>query len=298
MDTTPFYHATAACAGERFDLDLQPWEPDRAMTRPHWHTALEINFVRRGRGQYLIGGRNFPIRPRTVFVIPAGVPHQTVTDPREPHWNLTLYFRPQAVAPLGRTAVDTAAAVGICVRRLPAGSFSDLWEHLMDGLERERQHDGGSRSLTAAAKILDACLLVQRCAAAAAAAAESAPAPARLEYIRRMLEFIDDHLAEAMTLKRIAAHVGLNPNYASGLFHQVTGTTLFTYITGRRLHRARQLLASTDQPVAEVARRCGFVSVPTFYRHVRAAYGATPAALRQLAAAPLAVIGDAGAERE
>ncbi len=284
MEPGAIYQPCILSGVGRFRLDLTPLLPRRAMARPHWHDVLEINYVRRGRGRYWIDGRAYDIEPHLVFVIPPGVPHRTVPDAGEPHWNVTLRFRPDAVAPLGADALARARAIARDVRRMPVGPFADLWEALFAGLEGEARHAGDEWALAACAKLLDACLLVARCSAAAAAAPEAVCPVRQAEHVRRMMEFIDAHLDEPMTLRRIAQSAALHPNYASALFHSLTGTPLFTHVMARRVERARALLLSTSMPVAAVARRCGFRSTPSFYRSIREAYGATPGMLRQGAA--------------
>lgn len=265
--------------GFRVDRPGQP--PRRVMTRAHWHDVLEVNYVRQGRGHYLIDGRSYDLSPGTVFVIPAGVAHRTRPLPTNPHWNLTVYFRPEGLAPLGDRAVAFGTAVAGRVRRIPAGRFADLWENVFSGLEREGRHGDPAGSLAACAKVLDACLLVSRCAEAAKGEPGIDLSPAA-RYVQGMMEHVRQHLDAPLTLRAIAAAVGLHPNYACSVFREQTGTPLFAYVAQQRATRARTLLATSTLPVAEVARRCGFRSIPSFYRVIRTAYGTTPAGLRDL----------------
>lgn len=265
-----------------FTLMLSPWSPNRVMLRPHLHDTLEINFVRQGHGRYFVGGLCFPIERHTVFVIPAGLPHQTVADPEDPHWHLTVYFSPAALAPLGPVALQHAEVVARQQMCLPAGGFAGLWERLFDGLQAEYEHAAGPGAPTAAAKLLDACLLVRRCAAATVLpAARPLAHSTRRQHVRDVLAYLDDHPGEPPSLRRIAAYVGLDPSYVSTVFREETGVTLFAHINARRLQQARALLAAGSMSVDEVARTCGFGSVSGLYRRVRAAYGTTPARLRQ-----------------
>lgn len=52
------------------------------------------------------------------------------------------------------------------------------------------------------------------------------------------------------------------------------------WINQQRLQHARRLLATTDQPVADIAFACGFENVSHFIRIFRKAYGATPQTIR------------------
>lgn len=249
------------------------------MTAPHWHDVLEIDFVRRGQGLYLIDDRSYPIAQDFVFVIPPGVPHRTSPVAANPHWNLKLYFRPDALAPLGGRAVEHALAVAREVRHVQTPEFRHLWEDLFGDLLVEDNCTDQFSSLAACTKLLEACILVSRCMVAAHRPAADPPSPTA-RYVRGMMEYVEARLGQPLALGDIAAAVGLHPNYACTLFRQKTGTTLFAYIAAQRAERARALLLTTKLPVTEVARRCGYRSVPTFYRTFRAAYGRTPTKLR------------------
>ncbi len=56
------------------------------------------------------------------------------------------------------------------------------------------------------------------------------------------------------------------------------------YVNTRRLEKAGGELAESDRGIAEVALRCGFASLPNFYRRFRALYGVTPAEFRRVVA--------------
>lgn len=282
-----FLHVAHNAAG-LYRVDRPENSPQRRMTSAHWHDALELNYVRRGYGEYRIGGRVYPIAPDCVFVIPPGVSHRTEPAPRLPHWNLTLYFRPEALAPLGSRAVEHALAIAGEVRHIHGSGLSDLWENLFAGLDCERRHSEATAPLSACAKMLDACLLVSRSVDAAPSGAGGAPPSAQAQYARGMMQYVDAHLGEPLTLRAVARAVGLHPHYACELFRQQCGLQLFAYIATRRAARARSLLCATSLPLAEVAHRCGFRSLPTFYRTMRSVYGQTPAGLRR--GGPAAVV--------
>lgn len=282
MGPDPFYQTLVRNEPGRFQVDRPGRLPTHVMGRAHWHDELEINFTRQGYGEYCIDGRRYPITPGAVFVIPPGVVHRTTPAPLRRHWFLSLYFHPQALAPLGDRAVDHALAITGHVRRLPAQTFIDLWENVFFGLAREGTAQDGLAPLAACTKLLDACLLVRRTEAAATGRPEISAPSLQAQYVRGMMQYVDEHLEEPLSLQHIAQSVGLARNYACGLFRQQSGLPLFAYVLAQRAQRARSLLEHTALPVREVARRCGFHSLPSFYRAIRLVYGDTPARLRRL----------------
>lgn len=53
------------------------------------------------------------------------------------------------------------------------------------------------------------------------------------------------------------------------------------WLTGQRLLQSRQMLRSTDMPVAQVAHECRFSTPSHFIKQFKRAYGVTPAAYRR-----------------
>jgi AraC-like DNA-binding protein len=78
-----------------------------------------------------------------------------------------------------------------------------------------------------------------------------------------------------------ARAVGCSPSHLHARFKAVLGMTPAGYLRERQLHHARYLLAGTDLPIADIARRCGYDDPLHFSRVVRRACGQSPTALRQ-----------------
>jgi AraC family transcriptional regulator of arabinose operon len=107
-----------------------------------------------------------------------------------------------------------------------------------------------------------------------------APPPGPVEQARR---FIADHLAEPLSLERIAGAAGVAPAHLGRLFRQQAGTTPMAYVWSRRVDAGVELLAGTGLPVGVIAERCGFRTSFHFSRRVRRATGLAPTELRRRA---------------
>jgi mannose-6-phosphate isomerase-like protein (cupin superfamily) len=65
---------------ERTEVAINAWQPGRDGP-PHQHERKEQNFlVLEGHGEVIIGGRTFPATVGSLFFLPAGVVHQTITQ--------------------------------------------------------------------------------------------------------------------------------------------------------------------------------------------------------------------------
>ena len=100
-----------------------------------------------------------------------------------------------------------------------------------------------------------------------------------------VLEYIDLHAPEKLRLEDVADSLGYSKNYLCHLFQKNLGMTYVQYLTRRRLDSARQLLARTALPLADVASRCGFSDLPYFTRVFKREQNQTPAEYRKAARA-------------
>jgi len=78
--------------------------------------------------------------------------------------------------------------------------------------------------------------------------------------------YLQDHIAEPLTVQKLAAHVGLDRNYLTTRFREAVGQTPGKYIQTFRLTLARHLLESSDLSISEIAFRTQFRTAPSKYR--------------------------------
>jgi AraC-like DNA-binding protein len=84
-----------------------------------------------------------------------------------------------------------------------------------------------------------------------------------------------------LSLRDVAGELGMTPGHLTTVVRRRTGRTVGKWITDRRMAGARALLAETDLPVAEVARRVGMSDPGYFSRLFARAHGASPREWRQ-----------------
>ena len=89
------------------------------------------------------------------------------------------------------------------------------------------------------------------------------------------LHYIHDHIEDELSLTEAAAHIYVNPSYLSRLFKKETGTSFSTYLTEKKMIRAKELM---DQGylVTDVSRRLAFNDVSYFTKVFRKYWGILP----------------------
>ncbi len=99
--------------------------------------------------------------------------------------------------------------------------------------------------------------------------------------LRCVLKFIDENLHRDISLAEVAEAAYLSPNYMSQLLKKQTGLAFVDWLTGRRMDRARELLAHTADRVGTVAHRVGYGDEAYFTRRFKQRFGVAPTAYRR-----------------
>lgn len=122
------------------------------------------------------------------------------------------------------------------------------------------------------------------CAAAALALAECrrnpSPTGKAVATFDRVRTYIDYNFTQPVSRSDLAERFGLNGNYLSTLFRQMSGNGLREYIEERRFGLARRMLRTTELPIKAIAQYCGFSSEVYFIRRFRELYGHSPGRYR------------------
>ncbi len=75
------------------------------------------------------------------------------------------------------------------------------------------------------------------------------------ERMRRVIDYIDSHLGEDLTLDTLAGIACLSPHHLSRSFHRAAGVGLHRFVVQRRVDRAKHLVLGSDLSMAEIAWR-------------------------------------------
>jgi AraC family transcriptional regulator len=101
--------------------------------------------------------------------------------------------------------------------------------------------------------------------------------------LRRVLGFIEDNLANNVSLAEVAAASGLSVSHCQRAFRQSLGISIHRYVIRRRVERAESLLAQENLSIAQIALEVGFSHQSHLATHMRRLRGFTPARHRRLA---------------
>lgn len=276
-------HGTAAFPIACYHDDLQaepvPW---------HWHEELEVLVVSEGMILATAGGEKFRLEKGEGLFINAGVLHgdwplnagscrlhSMVFHPRLVGGNPDSVFWQKYLQPL---LTDPTRPCAVLHREIP-------WQRqALEAMERAYRavvNEVPGYEFKARAALSE--MIWQLVTHAPSARPIPKKALRSADRIKRMLQYIQDHYAEDVSVDQIAASASISASECLRCFHDMIGTTPNQYLRDRRAQRAAELLCGTGLSVTEIAGQCGFQDGSYFARSFRQVYGCGPTAYRRKA---------------
>jgi AraC-like DNA-binding protein len=99
--------------------------------------------------------------------------------------------------------------------------------------------------------------------------------------VRQALDFIGARFAQPISLRDVAAEVGLSPCRLAHLVKKLTGRSVLQIVQQVRIRHAQHLLERTAKSCTEVGYEVGYSDQSYFIKHFRRLTGTTPARYRR-----------------
>jgi AraC family transcriptional regulator len=101
-----------------------------------------------------------------------------------------------------------------------------------------------------------------------------------LARLRRVTEYIQEHLDQHLTLAQLGAVVFMSPYHFARLFQHSTGLPPHRFVVRARIDHAATLLAAPDLSISQISRVVGFRSPSHFATVFHRIKGVTPSEYR------------------
>jgi AraC-like DNA-binding protein len=245
----------------------------------HTHSQFEIYYFHEGRCTYLIGDRIYTLSPGDMIIMHGMTLHCPKVDPNYVYDRTTIHFDPSYIQELMRPPYT------INVLR----PFQDLHNHRihLEGeirLEVERMLLNLS-SLSCQGDVLasNRYLLVFLDLLHFLYGLYQKPmeqiqffSSAKERNVQDIIHFIEDNYESDIHLKQLENHMHISKTYLSNIFREVTGTTIFQYLTQRRINQAKVLfLMEKEKSVTDISYCVGFKHPAHFSRVFKHIVGCT-----------------------
>ena len=238
---------------------------------------LVINLSAPSTIQERLAGRQGHLGTGNVVILPAGAPTTWHLEREGEVRHLHLYLSPTLLQQIATSAdidpdtVEFVDTLGMFDPRIETIALSLLSELRSEGL-------GGRLYVESLANILGIHLLRQH----SSVKQPSLPRAVGLDRatLRRVSTYIEEHLAEDLSLSALAAVANLSPYHFARLFKASTGFAPHQYVIGRRIERAKLLLSTTNWSLAAIAHAVGFAHESHLALHFKRLTGLLPSSYR------------------
>lgn len=234
-------------------MDDPEWSSDL-----HVHDFVELIFCTGGHGYTTIYNRNYEIGPGDLIVHNPNTPHHESSDLNSP---LEFFFVGLTDFQIKGMPENMLMDEGHCPVQKTA-AYKDQFdiffvELIKETLYRKEHFQMISESICS-------CIL-----ALALRVLEGAPIATGTisPHCIRIKEYIDQNFTSDLNLSQLSSAVYISQTYISHIFKAEMGLSPIQYLINKRIAYAKQLLATTDMPVAQIALECGYDD-PVYFSQV------------------------------
>ncbi|MCB6546700.1 helix-turn-helix transcriptional regulator [Blautia glucerasea] len=245
----------------------------------HFHNYLEIGFCYEGDGFLVLGEDEPRFSGREFTVIPPNYPHTTNSDVGTiSRWEYLFidvegFMKRFLDSPVkAEKMIQRIYSKALFLREEEYPSISAKILKIMNIMR-----DGEEFYLEEAKGVLAALLVeiarLNRPSEEDRVAEETGKLT---NMITRVLDFVSYHYMEDIKVEDLAKSCHISETHFRRIFTSYMKVTPLEYINTVRIQTACELLQKTDDPVADIAHKCGFTTNSTFNRNFKQIMGVTP----------------------
>lgn len=250
---------------------------------PHWHEELEFIYVLEGEMQTGLGTEVHRLSTGDILVIGTGEVHYFLRSATLAKNKVLILQFPHSLFDTLSPAMDRSRFLKphLACHAEHKALYSTM-QNVLEGMMQEYAQKEAGYLLALKGYLYELLvLLVRQMPKEAYSDFEHRRQLSRLDRLEQVFRFVDANYCGDIPLKDAAAIANYSMYHFTRFFKEATGMTFARYLNQVRLRRAIQLLASTGDPVTEVAFRVGFNSIKTFNRLFKEQMGCAPTAYRK-----------------
>ena len=261
LENFRLFHLRSEC-GEKMDF--------------HYHEFCKLLFLVSGQGSYFVDGKRYLLSAGDIVLIGSRSVHKPELSEGTAYERIIIYVSPEYLQKMSAPDCDLLSLFSGengHVLRLKEQRRRAVFA-LASKLEQDLENDSFGRAVLSQADLLQLLVELGRSMADSPA---SLPRPSMTENRRvlEIMEYLNQNLAEEIDIDQLAVQFFISKFYMMRLFQRETGTTIYSYLTQKRLLKARELM-DAGMRATESCYACGFHSYSSFTRAYGKYFGTTP----------------------
>ncbi|MBQ4267255.1 MAG: helix-turn-helix domain-containing protein [Clostridia bacterium] len=245
----------------------------------HQHDFYEVYFFIGGSVEYSVEGRTYELKSGDLLLInPLELHQPRIAPDQQDYERIVLWINKNYLSELcfNKTSLtrcfDSSIPDHTNLLR-PTKIQQTYISAMLTELINENKSDSYAVEIASEAILLRFLVELNRLTISSESAEKKEEGSSSI--IPDVLEYINNHYCEKLTLNSIADEFFVSKYYLSHAFNNTVGTSVHRYIVLKRLIHAKQMLLSGIKSTT-AAMNCGFNDYAGFYRAFTAEYGVTP----------------------
>lgn len=250
----------------------------------HWHTAMEVILPIENSYEVIAGHAHYTVLPGELFLLSPCESHEL----HAPQSGKRLIFLFD-LAPLRSmkdfSLVEPLLADCLLISKNTHPQICDKARSLFLEMKDVYFGSGKFREMRIISRLLEFLVLLGTNHQNSLEQLSGARLGKQKEYVQKfnaILEYIDTHYMDNLTLDDIAGISGFSKYHFTRLFKRYTSSTFYDYLNLKRTREVQRQLVESDLAVTEIAYSAGFTSIATFNRIFRKYTDCTPTEYRAL----------------
>lgn len=239
----------------------------------HWHTEIELIYIRSGSARFCINEHDFTARAGDLVLIDTGDFHYSDSSEMKNELDF-LIFDPSVVSPLYRHSNFTHPLVS--AEKLREWGLAEDLPMLFSTAHQELSEQKPYYQEVVTGVLKSFWYRLRRFLPRDAMDPSLNRRSHMLEDMQQLLAYIDTHYGEDITLAFAAAKMNFSESYFSRVFKRLMGINFVTYLNMIRVEHAAAELKNSGSRVLDVALASGFNNIRTFNRVFKEITGYTP----------------------
>jgi len=251
----------------------------------HFHNYLEIGFCYYGEGTVTLGEEDFRFSGREFTVIPKNFAHTTNSDPDNMSSWEYLFIDVDGL--LQSIYPDNPMRTGKIIRRINSKALF-LKEEEYPGIAKkilkiiEIMRKAEEFYLEEAKGVLGSLLVeVARMNRMSDEEEMDVDRGKITNMISKTLDYIADNYMQDIKVEELARYIHISETHFRRVFSTYMKMSPLEYINTVRIQAACEFLKTTDEPIADIAYKCGFTTNSTFNRNFKQIMGMPPVEWRK-----------------
>jgi AraC-like DNA-binding protein/quercetin dioxygenase-like cupin family protein len=250
---------------------------DKAMHNEfHLHNSYEIYFFIQGNVNYFVEQSSYQLQKGNLLIFNNQEIHKAVNLTDTPYERITIHFQPKLIQSLCTDKTDLLACfhnhdVGVNNITLLDTNKSNYFISTALQLIHHLENDTYGSDIMSITYLVHLLIMVNEIFENENPMMKSILSPK----IIPILQYIDSHITEDLSLDIISKVMSMDKYYLSHLFKQNTGSTVYQYILAKRIALSKQLLKQ-GKSVTETCEQSGFNDYSNFIRTFKKATGISP----------------------